>query len=127
MIKKRFSLASRLSSFKYAFDGIFTMIKEEHNSRIHLFAAVLAILLGIFLGLNVIEWSLIIIIISLVFITELVNSAIEKIVDIIDPEMNPRIKIIKDFAAASVLISAIISVIIGGFIFIPKLIELINK
>jgi Diacylglycerol kinase len=127
MIKKRFSLASRLSSFKYAFDGIFTMIKEEHNSRIHLFAAVLAILLGIFLGLNVIEWSLIIIIISLVFITELVNSAIEKIVDIIDPEMNPRIKIIKDFAAASVLISAFISVIIGGFIFIPKLIELINK
>jgi diacylglycerol kinase len=65
--------------------------------------------------------------IGLVFITELVNSTIEKISDIINPEINQRIKIIKDYAAASVLISAILSVIIGGLIFIPKLLELIKK
>jgi len=103
------------------------MIKKEHNSRIHLFVAVLAIISGIFLNLNAIEWSLVVIIIGLVFITELINSAIERITDIFDPEINLKIKYIKDYTAASVLISAIISVIIGGIIFIPKLIELIKK
>ena len=127
MTNRDFRLSSRLRSFKYAFNGIFTMIKEEHNSRIHLFVAILVILLGILLGLSIIEWSFVIMLIGLVFITELVNSTIEKISDIINPEINQRIKIIKDYAAASVLISAILSVIIGGLIFIPKLLELIKK
>jgi diacylglycerol kinase len=102
------------------------MIKNEHNSRIHLFAAIVVIILGIVLGLNIIEWSFVIILIGLVFITELVNSAIEKLADIINPEVNPKIKTIKDYGAASVLISAIISIIIGGLIFMPKLMELLK-
>ena len=127
MIIRKFSLLSRLNSFKYAFEGVIMMIKNEHNSRIHLFAASLAILLGIFLNLNAIEWSLVVIIIGLVFIAELFNSTVERIADMIDLEINVKIKYIKDLAAAGVLISAIISVIVGGIIFIPKLIELIKK
>jgi diacylglycerol kinase len=118
MTKTKFTLRSRITSFKYAFAGIGSMIRNEHNSRIHLIAAVLAVILGLILHLSLLEWVAIIIVIGLVFITELINSAIELLADLVEPETNPKIKRIKDYAAASVLISAIIALIVGGLIFL---------
>ncbi|MGE5457386.1 MAG: diacylglycerol kinase family protein [Methanococcaceae archaeon] len=126
MIQRKFSLSSRILSFKFAFDGFITMIKNEHNSRIHLLLSIIVITVGIFLKLTLIEWSLVIILIGLVFIAELFNSAIEKISDMIDHEINPEIRIIKDYTAAAVLISAIVSATVGAIIFMPKLIELVK-
>jgi len=124
MKPKKFSLKSRFGSFKFALNGLCSVLKNEHNSRIHLLVAIIAVVLGIILKLNRYEWSLLIIVIGIVFLTELLNSSLESLADIIDPVWNDQIRKAKDYAAAAVLISAIISVIIGGLIFIPKILDL---
>lgn len=121
----RFSLKNRFGSFKFAFNGLCSLLKNEHNSRIHLLAAIIAIAMGIVLKINYIEWSLLIIVIGFVFLSELLNSSLESLADVIEPEWNENIRKAKDYAAAAVLISAIISVIVGGLIFIPKILNLL--
>jgi len=76
MNRNKFSIKSRLESFKFAFRGFILLIKNEHNARIHLFAAVVAITAGILLNINDLDWVLIIIVIGLVFLTELINSSL---------------------------------------------------
>jgi diacylglycerol kinase len=125
MRSKKFSLKSRFESFKFAFNGIGSLLKNEHNSRVHLTVATLAIALGFILKINLIEWSLLIIVIAIVFLTELLNSALETLADSIDPEWNEKIMKAKDYAAAAVLISAILAVVVGGIIFIPGILEVI--
>ncbi len=117
----KFSLKSRLGSFKFAFHGLSALLKYQHNSRIHLVAALFAIILGLLLRLNMYEWCLIIIVTGLVFLTELLNSSIEALADHIDPEWQERIMLAKDYSAAAVLVAAIIALLTGGIIFIPKL------
>lgn len=126
MKTKKFSLKSRLGSFKFAFDGLLFLLKNEHNSRIHLLAAIAVIILGIIVKLNQIEWAILTIVIGLVFLAELLNSSIEALADLINPEWNELIKRAKDYSAAAVLISAIMAIIAGGLIFIPKLLALIQ-
>jgi diacylglycerol kinase len=121
MTKKKSGLKSTLYSFRYAFSGLTVLIKNEPNARIHFIAAVLAIAMGLVFKLGVTEWGILLGVIGLVFITELINSSIELMADLIDPDINPQIKKIKDYGAASVLISAILAVIAGGIIFLPKL------
>ncbi len=126
MKPKKFSLKSRFGSFKFAFDGLLSLLKNEHNSRIHLIAAIAVIIAGIIVKLNQIEWALITIVTGLVFLTELLNSSIETLADLINPEWNELIKRAKDYSAAAVLISAIMAMIAGGLIFIPKLLALVH-
>ena len=96
------------------------VLKEEHNFRIHLVAAVLAVGLSVILEITKLEFIAVIIAIVLVLAAEIVNTCIEKLCDLISLEHNDQIKIIKDMAAASVLVSAIAAFIIGMVIFIPK-------
>jgi diacylglycerol kinase len=126
MNTNNFSLRSRFESFKFAINGFFSLLKNEHNSRIHLIAAIVAIILGIILKVNLYEWSLLVIVIGTVFITELLNSSLESLADLINPEWNELIMKAKDYSAAAVLVSAIIALIVGGLIFIPKLLDLIK-
>lgn len=125
MNSDKFSLKIRFGSFKFAFHGLWLLVQNEHNSRIHFLAAILAIALGIILKINPYEWSLLIIVIGIVFLTELLNSSLETLADVVNPEWNEKIRNVKDYAAAAVLISAIISIIVGAFIFIPKILDLI--
>jgi diacylglycerol kinase len=127
MQPEKFSIKSRFGSFKFAFRGLKSMLKNEHNSRIHLLAAIIALTLAIILKINRDEWSLLIIVIGVVFITELLNSSIEALADLVDNEWNEKIKISKDYAAAAVFISALIAVVIGGLIFIPKILFILSK
>jgi diacylglycerol kinase (ATP) len=120
----KFSIRSRLRSFKFAFNGIWSFIKEEPNARIHLFGAVVAIFLGIILRITLLEWSLIAIVAGMVFVAELINTSLEKISDILAPEWNEKIKRAKDYSAAAVLISAIISLVVGLIIFLPRILNL---
>ena len=99
-------------------------MKNEHNARIHLVLAIVAITTGMLLNINAFEWSLIVIVIGIVFLTELLNTSIETLADIVQPEWNEKIRMAKDYSAAAVLISAIISIIVGGIIFIPKILNL---
>ena len=125
MAHKKFSLKSRLESFRFALNGLLLLLKNEHNSRIHLLAAIIAIIMGIIMKLDHYEWSLLIIVIGAVFLTELLNSSIESLADLIDPEFNELIMRAKDYSAAAVLISAIVAIVVGGLIFIPKFLDLI--
>lgn len=121
MTTNKFSLKSRIRSFKFAFNGLRLLIQNEHNARIHLLGAIVAIGMGFLLKINLSEWSILVIVIGLVFLTELFNTSLETLSDLIDSESNKRIKYAKDYAAAAVLISAIIAIITGGIIFIPKI------
>jgi diacylglycerol kinase len=123
MTSKKFSVKARLGSFKFAINGMRSLLKNEHNSRIHLLVAIFAIALGLVLKINSPEWCLIILLIGIVFITELLNTSIEKLSDLVNPELDEGIRKVKDYAAAAVLISAIISLVIGGLIFIPKILK----
>lgn len=123
MKANKFSIKSRLGSFKYAFRGFWSLLKNEHNSRVHFFAAIVAIVIGLILKINTFEWSLLIILFGIVFLTELLNSSLETLADLVDPEWNERIRLAKDYAAAAVLVSAIIAVLVGGLIFIPKILD----
>lgn len=122
----KFSIRKRMKSFSYAFRGILNLIKGEHNARIQLVAMLFVVVLGIALKIDLTEWVSIVIVTGLVFISELFNTAIEKLSDIVNPEWNEKIGRIKDYAAGAVLISAIISLVVGGLIFIPKIMELIK-
>jgi diacylglycerol kinase (ATP) len=126
MTNTRFSLKSRLASFKFAFNGLRLLLRNEHNSRIHLVAAVITAITGFLLKIDRLEWIVLAIVIALVFITELFNSSLESVCDVADNNYNEKIGRAKDYAAAAVLIAAIISVIAGGLIFIPKIVEILK-
>lgn len=121
-MKKRFSITDRFKSFKYAFAGLKTLFIEEHNARIHLIATLAAIILGFVLKISLNEWIVLIMVIGLVFICELINTSLEAIADFASPGKHPQIKKVKDLAAASVLISALVALIVGFIIFCPKII-----
>ena len=121
----KFSPRSRFRSFKFAFRGFRSLLIYEHNSRIHLFAAAIVIILGFIFKLSLVEWSLLILVIGLVFLSELINSSLEAISDVVKPEWDEKIMRAKDYGAAAVLVIAIISIFIGGIIFIPRFLLLI--
>ena len=121
MKSNRFSLKRQIKSFGHAITGFKYMWLEEHNFRIHVLAAFVVCFLGFVCHLSAIEWMFILFAIALVMGAEIGNSAIENVCDMISPEMDPRIKKIKDISAAWVLLSAIFALILAAFVFIPKL------
>ncbi len=125
MIPNKFSLRSRFGSFRYAVNGVQSLLKYEHNSRIHLIAALLVMALGVIFNLSITEWCLLVMVMGIVFIIELLNSSLESLADRVDPQLNELIMRAKDYGAAAVLISAIVALIVGGLIFIPKIFHLL--
>jgi diacylglycerol kinase (ATP) len=115
----RVNIKERLRSFKFAFSGLCTLLKEEPNARIHLAGAFAAILLGILLNISKLEWAVVAIVSGIVFIAELFNTALERLSDLVEPEFNEKIKRVKDLAAGAVIVSAIIALIAGIIIFLP--------
>ena len=110
-------------SFKYAFDGIKTVVLYEKNMHIHVIAAIVVIIMGLKFNIAPYEWIACLILFGMVFSSEIFNTAMEKCVDYISEEKNKLAKAIKDMAAGAVLVNAIISVIVGLIIFLPKIIE----
>lgn len=116
-------LQKQARSFRNAFRGIVVAIQQETHCKIHLLATIAVIVLGILLHIALNEWIVIFICISMVWCLELINTAIENIVDMVSPERQERARNIKDIAAGAVLFAAICSVIIACLIFIPKIIS----
>ena len=108
-----------IKSFGYAIQGILTAMSEQ-NFRFHLLSAVIVIIAGFFTGLSITEWIIIVLVITLVIAAEMFNTAIERVVNLASPDYHPLAKQAKDVAAASVLVFATCSVIIGILIFLPK-------
>ena len=114
-------------SFKYAFEGIIQTYKGEQNLKIHTFIAILVVVFGFFLKISTVEWFACLILIGLVLMSEFFNTAIEYVVDLASPRIHPLAKAAKDTASAGVLIMSLMAAIVGGIIFIPKLIEYIGE
>lgn len=108
-------------SFKYAFEGIFAGIKKERNMKIHCTAMVLVIAAGFIFKISAVKWCICFILFGLIMGLELVNTSVEAVVDLVTDKYHPLAKLAKDTAAGAVLIAAIMSVIIGGIIFIPEI------
>ena len=106
--------------FIYAAEGIVVALKEERNLRFHLVAAVLVAIAGLLTGLSQTEWFIILILFGVMFALEIMNSAVERVVDLVTMEKKPLAKQAKDMAAGAVLVFATISAIIGLLLFIPK-------
>lgn len=108
-------------SFGYAIRGVLFAIISGRNMKIHLLAAILAIILGWWLGINRLEWAIITISIFMVLATETINTAVEKTVDLVTRDYHPLAKHAKNLAAGGVLLAAVNAVIIGILIFSPYL------
>lgn len=106
-------------SFGNAFRGIFGMMRSERNLQIHLFALIINLFMIVFFGLNKTDAALILMVCFAVMSTEILNTAIEKICDMIQPEYDDRIKFIKDISAGAVMLMAILAVSVG-FLVYPK-------
>jgi len=112
-----------IESFKNAFQGIWYTFIKERNMKIHLSAAALVILLALWLGVSRIELAILCLTVAVVICCELINTAMEVMVDIIVDVYHPRAKIIKDVSAGAVFVSAFFSIVIGGIILFDKLIN----
>ena len=119
MRSKRFSLASRINSFRFAGQGIISFVQKEHNAWLHAIATIAVISLGIITRITMGEWLAILLAIGIVWVAEMFNTCIEKLMDFISPDHHPQIKFIKDVSAGAVLVAAMITLAIGLIIFIP--------
>ena len=114
-----------LKSFGYAIKGLFFALKEQQNLRIHLLAIIVVTIAGIFLGLSAIEWSVIALTIGMVVVTEIMNTAIEILVDMVSPQYSEKAGKTKDIAAGGVLLATIIAVVVAVYIFGNKIFNLL--
>ncbi|MXV17828.1 diacylglycerol kinase family protein [Hufsiella ginkgonis] len=108
-------------SFGFAGKGIAWSFRTQFNFRIHIIAALLVTGLGWWVRLSLTEWVCVVLCFAMVMVTEMVNTAIEVLVDLVSPGYHSKAGLVKDIAAGAVLISAILAAIIGCVIFIPKL------
>lgn len=120
MKPEHFSISKRIKSFHHAINGLKSAFFED-NFKIHVATAFLVIVAGVFFNISKFEWLIIVLTISLVLICEIINTAIEKLADFVSPQWDNKIKVIKDLAAAAVLISATAAFLVGLIIFVPKI------
>lgn len=110
------------SSFKNAFRGVYFLFRHERNAQIHLLATAVVIGAGLYYQISATEWFMVALAITLVIITEAINTAIEKTIDFITTERHPQLGKIKDIAAGAVIISAIFAVFIAYLVFWQKIV-----
>jgi diacylglycerol kinase len=116
-----------IAGFGYAFSGLWYALRTQRNVRVHITIAILAILLGIVLHITAVEFAMVFVAITSVFIAEMFNTVFELCVDLASPEYHPMAKIAKDVAAGAVLLSAMLAVVIGVFVFGPHLWALVRE
>jgi diacylglycerol kinase (ATP) len=118
--ENKFSIHSRLKSFKYAFAGVIDFFRTEHNAWLHLLATIYVVVLAVFLKVSRTEGIALIIVVAFVWVSEMLNTCVEKTMDLISEEYHPKIKVIKDLAAGAVLVAAIAALLTGILVFVPK-------
>lgn len=121
-VGNRFSIKKRFKSLVFAFNGVKHFVSSQHNAWIHLLATVVVIFLAAAFRVTNSEAIALVFAVGLVWISELFNTVVEKIMDFISLEKNQDIKIIKDISAAAVLVTAFIALTVGCIVFIPKIV-----
>jgi diacylglycerol kinase len=108
-------------SFIHAGEGLLYAIRTQRNFRIHLVAMVLVVFIGAWLRLPGTSWAVLVLMIGLVLVIEMMNTAAEALVDLASPDYHPLAKLVKDVAAGAVLVIAITSVVVGLIVLGPPL------
>ncbi len=116
-----YSIMARLKSFAHAIRGIRFLVRSQINARIHLAATIVVVILSSALSISRVEWCMMTLAITLVWIAEGLNTAIECLTDLVSPDHHPLAGRTKDVAAGAVLVAAIGACVVGGLIFIPHL------
>ncbi|MCI0513678.1 diacylglycerol kinase family protein [candidate division KSB1 bacterium] len=127
MVKQKLTLAGRIKSFQYGFNGIYTMLQSQQNAWIHAAATVVVLAAGIGLRFTRHEWCWIVLAIIAVWTAEALNTAFEFLADAASPGYHPLVKNAKDVAAGAVLIAAIGAFVIAILIFVPHLLRLVVR
>ena len=120
-VPERFTLVSRLKSFGYAIEGLGFMLRTQHNAWLHGLATVLVIALALYCDVSAGDWRWLAVAMTLVWVGEAVNTAVEYVCDVVAPEYNVAVKHAKDIAAGAVLIAALGAAVIGVLTFWPYL------
>ena len=113
----KLNLMCFFKSFKFAFQGIFHAFKTQRNLRFHLFAAVAVFWLAGFYGFSDIDYAVLLLTVSAVIVSEMINTAVEAAVDLSSPDFHRLAKIAKDTAAGAVLLACVSAVVVGFFMF----------
>jgi diacylglycerol kinase (ATP) len=116
-------VSGRARSFQFAFQGLRRLFRES-NAKIHATATVAVVLAGAAAHLSTVEWALVALAVGFVWVAEAVNTAIELLSDAAVPSRHPLIGEAKDMAACAVLVAAITAVVVGAFVFLPRLAHL---
>ena len=126
-IKKERARDKRLvDSFNFAIEGLISALKNEKHMKVHILAAIIIVILAIVINASKVEILIISLSVSFVIITELVNTAVEAIVDLVSPERHPLAKLAKDVAAGAVLVAAINALCVGYLLFYDKLLDIFD-
>jgi diacylglycerol kinase (ATP) len=120
----KFSLKKLFRSFGFALTGMKELIQSEQNARIHLFISICVVIAGFLFQISVLEWCIVALCIGLVLAAEAFNTVIEKLVDHLFPQKHETARLAKDIAAGAVLFCALMAVVCGVIIFLPKLLSL---
>lgn len=118
-VRDRWRARTRWQSFRYAWTGFVYAVRTQPNLRVHLVIAVVAVGMGVWLGFDRSEWMIVAGLIGLVLICELINTSIEAAVDVGSPGPHPTAKIAKDVAAAAVLMSVFVAIVVGVLLYGP--------
>ncbi|MDF2461699.1 MAG: hypothetical protein K0S68_1102 [Candidatus Saccharibacteria bacterium] len=110
---------------KHAWHGVMHVIKHEKNARIHLAFAALALITGVVLNISKAELAAVFFVVIIVFLAEIINTAIERILDLVEPRENGKVKIIKDMSAGAVLVASVGAIMMGVAIFVPAIVRLV--
>jgi diacylglycerol kinase len=113
--------AAFFKSFVYAWNGLIYAIRTQRNARVHALIGCVAIAMGIWLQISPVEFAMVFVAITGVFIAEMFNTVAEACVDLITDQYHPLARIAKDVAAGAVLFNAMLSVVIGLFVYLPHL------
>ena len=125
-MSRPFQFTGRIRSFKFAFAGIWTMLKSQHNAWVHACATLGVVAAGLVFGVSAAEWCWLVLALMAVWTAEALNTAFEFLADVASPEFHPLVKHSKDVAAGAVLISAIGAVVIGVLVLGPHVVEMIK-
>ena len=120
----KFSWRTRWKSFVHAWEGIVWFLKKEHNAPVHLSATVTVLVLSVSFGVDKTEAIAVVFSLAFVWVAEMINTAIEKTIDLVSPAYHPMAKIVKDVAPGAVLIASLAALFTGCIIFLPKILSL---
>ena len=123
--KKERGLKKFINSFSYPIKGLKYAYRNEQNLAVDLGIAAIVTIFGIILKVSLVEWAILFLTMGLVIACELINTAIEATVDLVTEDYHPLAKVAKDTSAAAVFIFAIVAVLVGMIIFLPKIISIV--